>query len=201
MSNQTMSNQTISNQIDKTPETTADTSGTNANSAPIEPKRIVVIGTGYVGLPAAILLADAGHNVTGVDINENIVAAINEGVLHIDEQELQTLMDKPSVRSNLSARHTPCEGDVFIVAVPTPLDERRKIADLAYIVDAVRSIVPVIRSGNLVIIESTVPPMTCRQTVTPILEESGLLVGRDLQLAHCPERILPRRYLSRDCSQ
>lgn len=155
-------------------------------------KTIVVVGTGYVGLPAALMLAKAGHDVVGVDINENIVRAINEGVMRIKEADLQRLMDDPEVKANLRAQSTPCEGDVFIIAVPTPLDHRKKAADLSYVDDAVQSIIPYLRPGNLVIIESTIPPLTCRERITPMIEKTtGLVVGQTLYLAHCPERILP----------
>ncbi len=155
-------------------------------------KTIVVVGTGYVGLPAALMLAKAGHDVVGVDINENIVRAINEGVMRIKEADLQRLMDDPEVKANLRAQSTPCEGDVFIIAVPTPLDHRKKAADLSYVDDAVQSIIPYLRPGNLVIIESTIPPLTCRERITPMIEKAtGLVVGQTLYLAHCPERILP----------
>ena len=155
-------------------------------------KTIVVVGTGYVGLPAALMLAKAGHDVVGVDINENIVRAINEGVMRIKEADLQRLMDDPEVKANLRAQSTPCEGDVFIIAVPTPLDHRKKAANLSYVDDAVQSIIPHLRPGNLVIIESTIPPLTCRERITPMIEKAtGLVVGRTLYLAHCPERILP----------
>jgi UDP-N-acetyl-D-mannosaminuronic acid dehydrogenase len=153
---------------------------------------IVVVGTGYVGLPAALLLARAGHEVVGVDINENLVRAINEGIMHIREEELQGLMDDPAVKKNLRAQFAPVEGDVFIIAVPTPLDARKKIADMQYVDDAVQSIIPYLRKGNLVIIESTIPPLTCRERVGPVIEaETGLKVGDTIFLAHCPERILP----------
>lgn len=152
---------------------------------------IVVIGTGYVGLPAALLLAQAGHEVVGVDIDENIVRALNQGVLHIKEAELQRLMDDPDVRRNLRAQGTPCAADVFLIAVPTPLDPRKKVAEMKFVREATLSIVPHLRPGNLVILESTVPPLTCREFMTPILQRSGLKVGEDLFLAHCPERILP----------
>ncbi|MBI3761427.1 MAG: nucleotide sugar dehydrogenase [Chloroflexi bacterium] len=154
-------------------------------------QKIVVIGTGYVGLPAALLLARAGHEVVGVDINENIVHAINEGVLHIREEQLQAIMNEPAVRVNLKAQSSPCEADVFLIAVPTPLDHRKKVAEMKYVIDATESLLPHLRSGNLVILESTVPPLTCREVMTPILERTGLKVGLDIYLAHCPERILP----------
>jgi len=155
-------------------------------------KKIVVVGTGYVGLPAAILLARAGYKVVGVDINKNVVQAINSGVLHIGEKELERIFKEEKVRQNLISQETPCEGDVFVIAVPTPLDKRKKIADLSYVIDALKSLVPFLRKGNLVIIESTVPPLTCRELVKPLLEdETGLKVNDDVYVAHCPERILP----------
>jgi UDP-N-acetyl-D-mannosaminuronic acid dehydrogenase len=155
-------------------------------------KTIIVVGTGYVGLPAALMLAKAGHNVVGVDINENLVRAINEGVMHIREDELQALMGDPQVKRHLHAQLAPCEGDVFIIAVPTPVDHRKKVADLSAVDSAVESIIPYLRAGNLVIIESTIPPLTCRERVTPMIEaRTNLKVGETLFLAHCPERILP----------
>jgi UDP-N-acetyl-D-mannosaminuronic acid dehydrogenase len=157
-----------------------------------EPQTIVVIGTGYVGLPAALMLAKAGHTVVGVDINENIVRAINEGVLLIKEDRLQALMDDPAVKANLRAQSTPCAGDVFIIAVPTPLDDRKKVADMSYVDEALQSILPHLQPGNLVILESTVPPLTCRERLTPAIEsQTDLVVGETVYLAHCPERILP----------
>ncbi|MGF1506272.1 MAG: nucleotide sugar dehydrogenase [Anaerolineae bacterium] len=153
---------------------------------------IVIIGTGYVGLPAALMLAKAGHDVVGVDINENIVRAINEGVLLIKEEDLQAIIDEPSVKANLRAQSTPCPGDVFIIAVPTPLDPRKKVADLSYVRSAIESILPYLRAGNLIIVESTIPPLTCREVITPMIEEAtDLRGGETVYLAHCPERILP----------
>jgi UDP-N-acetyl-D-mannosaminuronic acid dehydrogenase len=155
-------------------------------------KKIVVIGTGYVGLPAALMLAQAGYEVVGVDINENIVRAINERVLLISEDELKAMMDAPEVQQNLRAS-TKCEsGDIYIIAVPTPLHHRKKIADLDCVVSAVESIAPHVRPGALVILESTVPPLTCRELIGPMLSKlTGLKVPGDVMVAHCPERILP----------
>ena len=154
-------------------------------------KRIVVIGIGYVGLPLAIMLARSGYKVIGVDIEENVVNSINEGVLHLAEEEIKRVFQEPEVRKNFRAQGVPCEADVFVISVPTPLDERKEIADLSQVISSVESILPFLRHGNLVIIESTVPPLTCREAVTPLLEKTGLKVGEDIFLCHCPERILP----------
>lgn len=154
-------------------------------------KKIVVVGTGYVGLPLAIMLARAGYDVVGVDIEENVVNAINRGLLAVAEDEIKRIFQEPNVRKNLHAQKTPCAADAFIISVPTPVDERKRVADLSLVIEAVESIVPFLRPGNLIIVESTVPPLTCRDIVTPILEKSGLKVNKDIYVCHCPERILP----------
>lgn len=155
-------------------------------------KTIVVIGTGYVGLPAALMWAKSGLKVVGVDINENVVRAINEGTMLLNEQELQRLLHDPIVQSNLIARTKPSAGDVFVIAVPTPVDDLKKVCDMGPVQSAVESICPHLRKGNLVILESTVPPTTCRKFVKPLIEKlSGFEVPKDILLAHCPERILP----------
>ena len=154
-------------------------------------ERVCVLGVGYVGLPAAILLARSGCSVLGVDVNARRVEEVNSAVLHLGEKELAEILREPAVRRNLRADTKPAEADAFLIAVPSPLDHRKKIADLSYVVAAVESIVPVLRKGNIVIVESTVPPLTCRDVVAPIVKRSGLEPGRDVLLAHCPERILP----------
>lgn len=154
--------------------------------------KIVVVGTGYVGLPAALMWAKAGAQVVGVDIDENVVRAINERTMLINEAELDELMRDPVVHENLIASSSPAEGDVFVIAVPTPVDPLRKVANLTHVDHAIRAIAPFLKKGNLVIVESTIPPMTCRDMVKPLIEElTGLDVPREVHLAHCPERILP----------
>ncbi|MFH1647687.1 MAG: NAD(P)-binding domain-containing protein, partial [Chloroflexota bacterium] len=154
-------------------------------------EKIVVIGTGYVGLPLAVMLARSGYQVIGVDIEENVVNAINEGVLRLAEEDVKKIFNEPQVRKNLHAQKTPCAADVFIISVPTPLEEKKRVADLSQVVSAVESIAPHLRPGNLVIVESTVPPLTCRNVIAPLIEKTGLKVGKDIFLCHCPERILP----------
>jgi UDP-N-acetyl-D-mannosaminuronic acid dehydrogenase len=154
-------------------------------------KKVVVVGTGYVGLPLAIMLARNGYEVVGVDVEQQVVDDINTGVLHMAEDDIKRIFQEPDVRKNLHAQNTPCPADVFIISVPTPVDERKRVADLAMVISAAESIVPHLRAGNLIILESTVPPLTCRDIVTPIVEKSGLKVGKDIFVCHCPERILP----------
>ena len=154
-------------------------------------KKIVIIGTGYVGLPLAVMLARSGYEVIGVDVEENIVNAINEGVLHLAEEDVKRIFQEPQVRKNFRAQKTPCEADVFVISVPTPLDEKKRIADLSQVIEGIESILPCLHPGNLVIIESTVPPLTCREIIAPLIEKTGLKVGGDILLCHCPERILP----------
>jgi UDP-N-acetyl-D-mannosaminuronic acid dehydrogenase len=155
-------------------------------------KKIVVIGTGYVGLPAALMWARSGTKVVGVDINENVVRAINERTMLLNEKELNDLLNDPVVQSNLIASTTPCEGDIFVIAVPTPVDALKKVADLSYVEAALRSIIPFLKKGNLIILESTVPPMTCRRVLKPLIEHlTSFKVPEDIHVTHCPERILP----------
>jgi UDP-N-acetyl-D-mannosaminuronic acid dehydrogenase len=152
---------------------------------------VCVVGTGYVGLPLCIMLARSGHSVLGVDVQERVVAGINSGEFPFEEADLAAAFHAPEVRTNLRASLAPAPADIFVVAVPTPVDHRKRVADLSYVEAAVASILPHLQPGNLIIIESTIPPLTCRETVAPAIERHGLKVGEDVLLAHCPERILP----------
>lgn len=154
---------------------------------------VVVVGMGVVGLPVALLLAQADYSVFGVDINKDVVDLLNKGTLpsHIKEAELQVLLQDSRVQKNFHVQLTPNQADSFIIAVPTPLDSSKKRADLSFLKKAIESIVAYLKRGNLIIIESTIPPLTCKNFVTPLLEKSGLKVGKDILLAHCPERVLP----------
>ncbi len=152
--------------------------------------RICILGLGYIGLPTAVLLSKT-HNVFGSDINEELVNKINNRILPFIEPGLGDLLEK----SNLEAYTYPVEADAFIICVPTPFDKEVRMADLRYVKGAIRSIIPYLRRDNLVIIESTITPGTCEKIIIPILEKSGLKVGSDLYLSHCPERAIPGRTL------
>jgi UDP-N-acetyl-D-mannosaminuronic acid dehydrogenase len=154
-------------------------------------KKIVVVGIGYVGMPLALMLAKSNFKVIGVDIDKKIVENLNNKILPFPEKDIEQIFFNETVQENFIAKTSPCEADIFIICVPTPLDERKRVADLSFVENATESIIKYLKKGNLVIVESTIPPLTCRETIKPILEKSGLIVGKDIFLAHCPERILP----------
>src|SRR5262249_17770538 len=146
----------------------------------------------YVGLPICLHLAKAGLKVTAVDIDEKVVREINERTSKIEEKEdFEKFFRDPDVQLNLKAQQTPALADAFVIAVPTPVNHGDKSPDLKAVVSACESLVPFVRPGNLVVLESTVPPLTTEKIVTPILEKSGYRVGPEILLAHCPERVLP----------
>ena len=170
-----------------------------------ELKTICVLGLGYIGLPTAAMFATNGFNVTGVDTNPQTVALLNNGEIHIQEPGLKTIVQAALLSGNLTVREQPAAADAFIIAVPTPLlaTPENKLrqstpipdADLSSVCAATRAIVPLLRPGNLIVLESTSPPGTTMKTVVPILEESDLKVGEDIYVVYCPERVLPGRIL------
>ncbi|NPE27568.1 nucleotide sugar dehydrogenase [Methanococcoides sp. SA1] len=148
--------------------------------------KICVMGLGYIGLPTALLLSGK-HDVLGYDINLELVEKINNRILPFSEPG----MDEAFFNSDMRASTKLEKSDVYIVCVPTPFDKEVKMAELRFVKNAVESLVPMLEKGNLVIIESTITPGTCEKIVTPIIERSGLKVGDDILLSHCPERAIP----------
>lgn len=156
--------------------------------------KVCVVGLGYIGLPTATLVASAGHEVVGVDTNPAIVRAINNGVPHIHEPGLADLVRDEVAKGRLKARESVVEADVYIVAVPTPINED-KTADLSYVRQASMSVVPFLQEGSLFIVESTIPPGCTEDVIIPILEESEYKAGVDFFVAHCPERVIPGKVM------
>jgi len=153
-----------------------------------------VLGLGYIGLPTASTFATHGVRVIGVDVNQRVVKTLQNGGLHIHEPGLRTLVQAALKSGNLSISTQPEAAEAFIIAVPTPFKEGKR-ADLAYVISASEAIVPYLRAGNLVVLESTSPPRTTIDVVAPILEKSGLKAGQDFHLAYSPERVLPGQIL------
>lgn len=165
-------------------------------------RRLSVIGLGYIGLPTAATFASAGKQVVGVDISQRAVDAVNGGRTHIEEEGLPELVERCVRNGNLRAATSPEPADDFIIAVPTPVDEETSAPDVSYVEAAGRSIAPVLRAGNLVVLESTSPVGTTQRlarllaSLRPDLRFP--LDGEehpDVHLAYCPERIIPGRML------
>jgi UDP-N-acetyl-D-mannosaminuronic acid dehydrogenase len=155
---------------------------------------ICVVGLGYIGLPTACTFAQHGVKVTGVDKNPEVIKSLRSGKVHIFEPGLQLLAEDAIKRNLLSINDVPVEADACIIAGRTPFKDGKK-ADMRYVIAAAEAIVPVLRKGNLVILESTSPPLTTKNIVLPILEKSNLKVGVDFRLAYSPERVLPGQIL------
>ena len=154
--------------------------------------KIGIVGLGYVGLPLAVAFAEAGHEVRGLDLDPAKVEALNAGRSYIEDVPDSTLAPLGE-RLRASADYAEmAECEAAIVCVPTPLTSSRE-PDLTYLLAAARSISGVLRSGQLVVLESTTYPGTTRERLTPILEESGLTLGSDFHVAFSPERIDPGR--------
>ncbi len=161
-------------------------------------KTCVILGMGYIGLPTSVVIARAGIKVVGVDINAEIVEAINAGRCPIEEPGLPEALAGLVATGEISASLRPVPGDVFIIAVPTPFTGGYK-PDLSYVEAATRAIAPVLKKGNLVIVESTIPVGATElvgrwiEGLRPDLScaRRGGTVQADILVAHCPERVLP----------
>jgi UDP-N-acetyl-D-glucosamine dehydrogenase len=155
---------------------------------------VAIIGAGYVGMPLARVFADAGKVVLLVDVDREVVDAINRGVSHIPDVTSDAL--KPLVDSGRVSATTDYDAlkevDAILIALPTPLSSQRE-PDLSIVKGAVAEIAPRLRKGQLVVLESTTYPGTTRECLQPILERSGLKAGEDFHLAFSPERVDPGR--------
>jgi len=159
---------------------------------------VCIIGLGYIGLPTAVMFASVGYKVTGVDVKKEVLATLKGGSCHIDEPGLNQLLKEVINSGKLSLSPKPVESDVFIIAVQTPILNPKSeipLADLGYVKAAAMSITPVLRDGNLVVLESTSPPGITEEVLIPVLERSGLKAGDDFHVAYCPERVLPGKIM------
>lgn len=166
--------------------------------------KICILGLGYIGLPTASTFAMHGLKVVGVDSNPYVVKTLEKGNIHIHEPGLQAVVEGALKSGNLTVSSQPEEADAFLIAVPTPFHEDKhgefdgrkyRLADMRAVTAASEAIVPYLRRGNLVVLESTSPPRTTMDLVAPILERSGLKAGSDFFLCYSPERVLPGQIL------
>jgi len=157
--------------------------------------KVCVIGLGYIGLPTAAMFAGAGHEVTGVDKNSEMLKAYERGEITIEEEGLAELVKDVTESGMLKFSPLPVEADAFIIAVPTPIKEDKK-ADMKFVSAATRELATVLKKGDLVVLESTSPVGTVDSLMVPILEEiTGLKAGRDFSIGHSPERVIPGRII------
>lgn len=156
--------------------------------------KVCVIGLGYIGLPTASILANKGYQVLGVEVRPDVVDTINRGQIHIEEPDLDILVRSAVNSGQLRAALAPEPADVFIICVPTPAREDHS-PDLSYVEAASQGLRSFVRPGNLIVLESTSPPRTTERIVAPCAVPPGMTVGRDVFVAHCPERVLPGRIL------
>jgi UDP-N-acetyl-D-mannosaminuronic acid dehydrogenase len=165
-------------------------------------QNVAVIGLGYIGLPTAAVIASRGMRVVGVDVDEHVVKTVASGAIHIAEPDLEGLVQKVVSSGALKVATRSEPSDVFVIAVPTPIEEEKR-ADLKSVMKAVDSIAGVLRAGNLVILESTVPIGTTEEIskrighIRPDLK-IGMVESPDqgISVAYCPERVLPGRILT-----
>ena len=153
------------------------------------------MGQGYIGLPTAALFTRSDCEVVGVDISEEMVNNLNKGIIHIEEPGISDIIKKAVEKKVYTASLTPQKADAFIITVPTPYIVENYSCDLSYVITACESILPYLEKGNTVIVESTIAPMSTDETIKPIFEKAGFTIGKDLYLAHCPERVLPGRII------
>ncbi len=152
-------------------------------------KKVVTIGLGYIGLPTSALIASNGIEVCGVDINPKVVEIINQGKIHIVEPELDKAVEKAVENGFLTAATVAVEADAYLVVVPTPFKEKNE-PDISYVESATRGIIPLLKEGDLYIIESTSPIGTTEKMMGLIYQKRPDLKDK-LYIAYCPERVLP----------
>jgi UDP-N-acetyl-D-mannosaminuronic acid dehydrogenase len=158
-------------------------------------KTICVIGLGYIGLPTAALLAAKGYEVAGVDINPHVVETINEGRIHIVEPDLDAYVRSAVASGSLKAFATPQPADVYMICVPTPFRESDDIPqpNIDYILSATAKVAPLLKAGDILILESTSPVGTTHE-MARVLQEAGVDIT-SLNIAYCPERVLPGKVM------
>jgi len=160
-----------------------------------------MIGLGYIGLPTAAVIASRGINVIGVDVNQHAVDTINQGKIHIVEPDLEALVHEVVRTGKLCATTQVEAADAFLIAVPTPFKGDHE-PDLAYVESASRAIAPVLKKGDLVILESTSPVGSTKQMAEWLADARPDLnfphqegESADINLAYCPERVLPGKVI------
>lgn len=153
-------------------------------------KNITIIGLGYIGLPTSVIFAKHGWNVLGVDNNKTIVEDLKQAKTFIEEPGLQEALTEVVSLNRFNASIHPKESEVFMIAVSTPQNMDNS-ANLRNVISATKSIIPYLKKGDLIILESTVPPRTTIDIIGEMIVNAGFALGKDIYLSFCPERVLP----------
>jgi UDP-N-acetyl-D-mannosaminuronic acid dehydrogenase len=162
---------------------------------------VAVVGLGYIGLPTAVSLATGGLEVTGVDVNPDIVEQVSSGLAPFAEPDLSVAVSGAVAMGRLRAQREMPQADAYVIAVPTPFTGEHR-ADLSYITAAAEAVAGALRGGEVIVLESTAPPGTTRRVSELIAARRPDLhlphvpdVPPDVHVAHCPERVLPGRIM------
>ena len=150
---------------------------------------VVTIGLGYIGLPTSALIASHGTNVLGVDINQNVVDTINKGKIHIVEPDLDKIVSKAVSSGFFKASTKPSSAEVYLIVVPTPFKGNHE-PDISFVEAATKGIIPLLKKGDLYIIEST-SPIGTTEKMQQLIFASRPELKEDIYIAYCPERVLP----------
>jgi UDP-N-acetyl-D-mannosaminuronic acid dehydrogenase len=155
----------------------------------MSPQKVVTVGLGYIGLPTSALIANNNIHVHGVDVNQKVVDTINAGKIHIVEPSLDEAVAKAVANGFLKADTKPVEADVYLIVVPTPFKAKNE-PDISFVQAATTAVLPLLKEGDLYIIESTSPIGTTEKMMHYIFSARPELKGK-IHLAYCPERVLP----------
>lgn len=151
---------------------------------------VCVVGLGYIGLPTSLMLASHGVKVIGMDYNQEIVLKLNQGKIPFEEEGIEKLYQLAR-EQGITFTDQYIAAGMYVVAVPTPYDKLTKKIDSKYVLKAMEAILEVCPPGAIIVVESTISPGTIDRFVRPLLKQKGFVSGRDIHLAHAPERIIP----------
>ncbi len=149
-----------------------------------------VIGLGYIGLPTALMMSSHGVKVIGTDYNKELVGKLNSGQTTFKEDGLDKLFDD-AIKAGIKFTTEYQVTETYIISVPTPYNKFNKKVDVYYVIDAMKKVLKICPKGTTIVIESTISPGTIDKFVRPVVEEEGFEIGRDINLVHAPERIIP----------
>ncbi|MCI1931970.1 MAG: nucleotide sugar dehydrogenase [Clostridia bacterium] len=152
--------------------------------------KVCVVGLGYIGLPTSIMMASHGVNVVGVDYNKALVDKLNSGHMTFKEKGIDDIFFD-AISKGIKFSHEGVSADIYIVAVPTPYNKLSKKIDPSYVINAVKDVMSVCSKGAIIVIESTISPSTMDKYIRPVIEKNGFVIGKDIHIAHAPERIIP----------